>query len=194
MARSAEGRETAIFRSKLVMPRARGLVRPRLLGALDPLWQRQFGLIVAPAGSGKTTLAAQYAQTRASTTAWLRAERADGDIARLVRHLGEAVDRALGLNGPPGGGVDSVLTALEGWTGERALIVLDDIHLLDGSPALDAVGRLVSLVPPGVRVLGVGRAEPAGLDLLPAQARRRAVRGDRRRSAISTAGGGPAVP
>lgn len=163
MAHGAEGSDP-VFRAKLTMPRPRGLQRPRLLGALDGLWHTQLGLVVAPAGSGKTTLAAQYAQARVTATAWVRAERADGDVDRLVRHVGEAVVLGLGLR-PSGGGLDGVLAALEAWTGERALIVLDDIHLLDGTPALDAVGRLVSLSPPGVRVLGVGRSEPSGLDL-----------------------------
>lgn len=165
MARDTEPPGTVVFRSKLTMPAGRGLVRSRLLGALDGIWRGQLGLVVAPAGSGKTTLAAQYARSRADATAWLRAERADGDPSRLLGHLSRAVSGALGGPCPPGAGLDGILLALERWTDGRALVVVDDVHALDGTPALAALHRLATLTPPAVRLLAVGRSEPAGLDL-----------------------------
>jgi ATP/maltotriose-dependent transcriptional regulator MalT len=42
-------------------PRARGLLRERLLSVLPEIWRGRFGLLVAPAGSGKTTLLSQFA-------------------------------------------------------------------------------------------------------------------------------------
>lgn len=165
MAADTDPPGTVVFRSKLTVPAGRGLARSRLLGALDGMWRGQLGLVVAPAGSGKTTLAAQYARTRAEATAWLRAERADGDPDRLLRHLSRAVSGALGTRWQPGAGLDGILLALERWTGERALIVVDDVHALDGTPALACLHRLATLTPPAVRLLAVGRSEPAGLDL-----------------------------
>lgn len=165
MAGDTEPSGTVVFRSKLTVPPGRGLMRSRLLGALDGIWRGQLGLVVAPAGSGKTTLAAQYARSRVEATAWLRAERADGHPDRLLGHLSHAVSGALGVPPRPDGGLDGILLALERWSGERALVVVDDVHALDGTPALAALHRLATLTPPAVRFLAVGRSEPAGLDL-----------------------------
>jgi len=153
-----------VLRAKITAPRPRGLVRPRLLARLDGVWSRQLGLVVAPAGSGKTTMLAHYAAGRRIPAAWFRAERSDGDVGRLVRHLQEAVASALGVRPGRSGDLDDMLAELERWPGGRALVVLDDLHHLDGTPAAAAVDRLVALAPPNVRVLAASRTPP-GLDL-----------------------------
>jgi DNA-binding SARP family transcriptional activator len=153
-----------ILRAQVTAPRPRGLVRPRLLGRLDGVWSRQLGAVVAPAGSGKTTLLAQYAAERQGAAAWFRADRADGDAGRLVRHLQEALATALGLRLDPTGALDDVLAALDRWPGDRALIILDDLHYLNGTPAAATVDRLATLAPPKIRVLAASRT-PSPLDL-----------------------------
>ncbi|MEN3358774.1 MAG: hypothetical protein V7637_2756, partial [Mycobacteriales bacterium] len=153
-----------ILRAQVTAPRPRGLVRPRLLGRLDGIWSRQLGVVIAPAGSGKTTLLAQYAAERRVPAAWFRADSADGDAGRLVRHLQETLATALGLRLDRSGSLDDLLASLDQWPGDRALVVLDDLHHLNGTPAAGIIDRLGMLAPPKIRVLAASRTPPP-LDL-----------------------------
>ncbi|HVQ94214.1 MAG TPA: BTAD domain-containing putative transcriptional regulator [Mycobacteriales bacterium] len=152
------------LRAQVTAPRPRGLVRPRLLGRLDGIWSRQLGAVIAPAGSGKTTLLAQYAAERRMPAAWFRADGADGDADRLVRHLQETLATALGLRLDRTGALDDLLASLDRWPGDRALVILDDLHHLNGTPAAGIVDRLATLAPPKIRVLAASRTPPP-LDL-----------------------------
>jgi DNA-binding SARP family transcriptional activator len=154
-----------VLRAQLTAPRCHGLIRGRLLAQLDGIWPRQLGMVIAPAGSGKTTLLGQYAARRRVPAAWFRADAADGDADRLVRHLRSALGMALGLRLDGAGGLDDLIAALDGWPGDRALLVVDDLHHLDRTPAGAVVARLARLAPPAIRVLGASRTPPADLEL-----------------------------
>jgi DNA-binding SARP family transcriptional activator len=154
-----------VLRAQLTAPRCHGLIRARLLAQLDGIWPRRLGMVIAPAGSGKTTLLGQYAARRRVPAAWFRADAADGDADRLVRHLRSALGMALGLRLDGAGGLDDLIAALDAWPGERALLVVDDLHHLDRTPAGAVVSRLARLAPPSVRVLGASRTPPADLEL-----------------------------
>jgi DNA-binding SARP family transcriptional activator len=154
-----------VLRAQLTAPRCHGLIRGRLLAQLDGIWPRQLGMVIAPAGSGKTTLLGQYAARRRVPAAWFRADAADGDADRLVRHLRSALGMALGLRLDGAGGLDDLIAALDSWPGDRALLVVDDLHHLDRTPAGAVVARLARLAPPAIRVLGASRTPPADLEL-----------------------------
>src|SRR3954451_23131229 len=77
-------------------PAASGLTRPRLLRSLDRVLDTRLGIVAAPAGSGKTTLMAQWTRTAGMPVAWHRAEPADSAADALVGRLWAVLAPALG--------------------------------------------------------------------------------------------------
>ncbi len=150
-----------VVAAKLRVPRSEALARERLDTLLAGLWSRRLALVVAPAGSGKTTLLARLAATAHAPVAWYRADSLDGSLSSFLSHLEAALLSALG--DLPGGWTSALdmAHALDSWTGERALLVIDDFHALEGTPAEQALERLVEYAPSWL-VLAVGsRSRPA---------------------------------
>jgi DNA-binding SARP family transcriptional activator len=121
-----------------------GLLRPRLMAAFHrvatPHGRRAapLTLVVAPAGCGKTTLLAQYAETFDGPVGWLRIEPMDAAPDRLRAR---------------------VLAALPG-AGMPGLMVVDDLHFLEGSAAEAVLDRLLVAAPPGLHVIAASRRMP----------------------------------
>ena len=77
------------------IPRAPGLRRPRLMSALERVLDSRICAVVAPAGAGKTTALAQWAQRTPVDVAWFRADEDPVDPgSALLDGLGEAVHAA----------------------------------------------------------------------------------------------------
>jgi DNA-binding SARP family transcriptional activator len=154
--------QDTVVGAKVRVPRVTALVRERLNNTLDGVWQHRLGLVVAPAGSGKTTALAQFAATVDAPVAWYRAEAAEaGDPRLLLAYLERALTAALG---PLEGGWDSLeraVWALERWPGRRALLVVDDLHVLAASEGEQLLGRLVDYAPPALTVLVGSRSAPS---------------------------------
>jgi DNA-binding SARP family transcriptional activator/ribosomal protein S15P/S13E len=150
-----------VIGARLRTPRVDALVRQRVDELLDGVWQHPITLVVAPAGSGKTTTLAQFASRSPDPVAWYRADSADGSVARLLAHLEAALTAA--LPGLAGGwaSVDDAAVALDHWQGRRAALVIDDLHALRGTPAEALVERLVDYLPPHVRVAAASRTLPS---------------------------------
>ena len=146
--------------SKVRAPVPVGLSRERLETTLARLEAYRLALVVAPAGSGKTTLLAQLAAVTGVPTAWYRAEIWDRDEPALVGHLRVALRSAIGGFDEPVESVDDLLRALDDWTGDRAALVIDDLHTLEGTPAEQAVERLVDYAPDSLTVLAGSRVQP----------------------------------
>ena len=110
--------------------------------------------------------------------AWLGLDAGDADPARFWRYVVAALDRArpglagrMGpLLGPPPDSLDGLVTALinelaappgDGLVvdGEMVL-VLDDYQLADSGPVHESVAFLLENLPPGLRVVVSGRADP----------------------------------
>ena len=72
----------------------RVLVRRRLLAALDAASGRPIIWIDAPAGSGKTILAASYVAAKRCVPLWYSVDAGDSDPASFLHHLAEAARRA----------------------------------------------------------------------------------------------------
>jgi LuxR family maltose regulon positive regulatory protein len=144
--------------------------RRRLVQALDEGLARGRVLVCAPAGSGKTALLADWARGGGRPVAWLGLDAGDSDPARFWRYVVAALDRARpGLAGwvgplPPGsseGLVTAVINELAAGPGpDEVLLVLDDYHLVDSGPVHDSVAFLLENLPPGLRVVMSGRADP----------------------------------
>ena len=148
-----------ILAAKLRVPRADSLPRERLDDLLSRLWTRRLGLVVAPAGSGKTTLLARFAAIAGVPVAWYRPETWDGAEDVFLRYLEAALRGALG--GLPGGwgSVEDAARALQTWPGPRVLLVVDDLHTLEGTPAEAALERLLGYAP-SLHLLAGSRVHP----------------------------------
>jgi DNA-binding SARP family transcriptional activator len=122
-------------------------------------------LVVAPAGYGKTTLLAQYAERVDGDVAWHRTTPEDTDPAQLVASLRAALARA--GRAVPRTGSDGLASAL-GSSGEGLTLVLDDAHLLVDSPAEAELERLLAGAPGGCTAVLASR-RPPGLNLCRAE-------------------------
>lgn len=169
--------------TKFRMPRLRRdtIERPALLLQAQTLaHQRRVLLVQAPAGFGKTTLLAQLAGVLAQgpecQVAWLSLDADDGDPNRLFAALLGAL-RGLALeweidpllllgslhdDGPRSrAALGPLLDALSSYAGERAFLVLDDLHRIDDAAALRLLDHLIDRLPPEIGVLIGSRTEPA---------------------------------
>jgi LuxR family transcriptional regulator, maltose regulon positive regulatory protein len=126
--------------------------------------------VVAPAGYGKTTLLAQWAQRTARRVAWVSVDERDNDPAVLLTYLAVALDRVepidprvvRGMAGPGAsivGGVHRLAAAMAAMTQPVAL-VLDHVELLGNQQSLDAVAELAAQLPAGAQLLVASRARP----------------------------------
>ena len=85
----------ALSESKLRRPAGRpGIVaRPALVDRLSSVDTPAVISVVAPAGYGKTTLLAQWAESWQPRVAWVSADHRDNDPAVLLTYLATALDR-----------------------------------------------------------------------------------------------------
>jgi LuxR family maltose regulon positive regulatory protein len=144
--------------------------RQRLVETLGEGLARGRVLVCAPAGSGKTALLADWARGDGRPVAWLGLDGGDSDPARFWRYVVAALDRArpglAGRVGPlPSGSVEGLVTALINALAadpgpDEVLLVLDDYHLVDSGPVHDSVAFLLGNLPPGLRIVVSGRADP----------------------------------
>ena len=154
-----------VLSEKLRRPDPAGLSRPRLE---RPLLRREPGspvgtldLVVAPAGSGKTTLLAQVAAAAAIPVAWYRVTSDDETEPAFAAHLDRALALALseGSADVPPAGVNELLARWDRLA-RPALLILDDVHEIGGTPAERALESFVALRPPSLQVLVAARRQP----------------------------------
>jgi LuxR family transcriptional regulator, maltose regulon positive regulatory protein len=144
--------------------------RRRLAVALGEGLARGRVLVCAPAGFGKTALLADWARSGGQPVAWLGLDGGDSDPARFWRYAVAALARArpelAGRVGqPPPGSFDGLVTALINELAadpgpDEVVLVLDDYHLVDSGPVHESVAFLLENLPPGLRVVVSGRADP----------------------------------
>ena len=127
--------------------------------------------VVAPAGYGKTTLLAQWAERDDRVFAWVSVDEKDNDPKVLLTYLARAldavqpVDRRLFdvLSSPassvPGSVVPRLSAAFTAMT-TPVVLVLDDVHLARNSECRAALSVLADHVPAASRLVLAGRDEP----------------------------------
>ncbi len=145
---------------------ATALPRQRLEARLAAAFESRLTLVVAPAGSGKTTLIGRFAATSGAPVAWYRAESWDADEASFVRHVEAALEAAVPGIGGGWADITSAAAALEeaGAAGSPispVLLVIDDLHTLEDTPAEAALGRLVDYAPAWLTIVVGSRVVPS---------------------------------
>ncbi len=156
----ARRQRVAVVGAKIRPPTVVALVRERVNRTLDLVWSHRLGLVVGPAGSGKTTALAQFATAADAPVAWYRAEATEADPAALLAHLEAALVSALGVAGN-WATLEHAVAALERFGGGRALLVVDDLHELVSSDAERLLEKLVGYAPSWLHVLAGSRTQPS---------------------------------
>lgn len=159
--------------AKITKPVTRGaFLRTRLFDLLNHT-NAQVSWIAGPPGSGKTILAATYAEQSKKPCVWLRLDEADADPASFFLHLTHAVATAgLAETTPlPRLAPEQLLNvpvfarqffrALCQSTASGRLIVVDDLHELPEDTVVSSLlSILVQEVSRGTRVLLLSRKAP----------------------------------
>ncbi len=171
--------------SKLHPPLARPGIVPRtvLLDRLLASHAAPVISVVAPAGYGKTTLLAQWAQRKGPRVGWVSVDQRDNDPAVLLTYLAVALDRVE----PIDPSVFRTLAAPSAWAAATVVpriaaalsvmtqpvaLVLDHVELLGNVQCLDAVAELALQLPAGSQLALVSRSRPPlPVGLLRAQGR-----------------------
>jgi DNA-binding SARP family transcriptional activator len=143
------------------LPETPALVRQRVLAALEVARTTPLTILVAPAGAGKSTALAQFVRAWGARWTWYRAERGDTDPAGLWRRLEGGLREV--VPELPGGWHD--LAAARGALASvdaapRTVLVIDDLHELDGSDAALQIGELVPALPPWLTIVAASRSVP----------------------------------
>ena len=132
----------------------------RLDALLDSVWSYRLGLVVAPAGAGKTTLLARFAARAPGPVGWYRAEPWDRDEPALLRHLEAALAPQMVGLATGWQRVADAANALDAWRDGPVLLVIDDLHTLEDTPAEAALERLVDYAPSSLTILAASRLPP----------------------------------
>lgn len=153
------------------LPSLTGVIdRPRLLSKLESALQYKITLICAPPGYGKTTLTAQYAAQTDHPVVWHRIEDRERDLPnfhnRCVAALSELAPDIGAISYSPGRTpvelASSVANALRSTISDPFVYVLDDVHSVSGSAAVELWLRtFISLMPSNCHVILISRTLPS---------------------------------
>lgn len=180
--------EPHILRTKLYAPRLPEIVaRERLLKELERARSIKLAAIVAGAGYGKSTLAAEFLQRLGTPFVWYQLEETDSDLSEFLSYL------VAGLRGiHPGFGertlslmasvaspreqsrsiLSTLITELDELAGEDLFVALDDFHLVNESPAIiEAMTFLLGHMLPNFHFIILSRSA-LSLNLTELRARR----------------------
>jgi LuxR family maltose regulon positive regulatory protein len=161
-----------VVETKLAGPSARPgtLPKPDAIARLCAS-KLPFATVVAPAGYGKTTLLAKWAEADPRPFAWVALDGRDHDALVFLRYIAAAIDRvepiapeALeALSGPAGSiwskrvpRLGSALAALD----RPLVLVLDDLHAVANPSCMDVLAALFEYVPAGSQIAVASREEP----------------------------------
>jgi LuxR family maltose regulon positive regulatory protein len=150
--------------------------RPRLLAMAARLASKRLAVIKAPAGFGKTSLAASWLEwlhQRGSPVAWLAAGSDDDEPARFLFYVAQAMHRVM-----PGVGADALDLIRETFlisphaivstlindladVDEDVYLFMDDYHWVTNQELHDAVAFFLRHAPSQAHVVITTRTEPA---------------------------------
>ena len=142
-------------------PEITGLLRPRLIPCVGGTSNARLGLVIAPPGTGKTTLLTQWAAHRSSTVAWYRSNPRDAKPGRMLARFAAALGMAADEESPRS---FAELELLAGRLERPLVFVVDDLHTLAHTCAESELERLLALNLPQVHFL-VGSRRPPPFNL-----------------------------
>jgi DNA-binding SARP family transcriptional activator len=155
-------------------PAPHELRRERLLEVLHKHRARPLILLVAPAGFGKSTLAATYARDSGAAVAWISLQPADRDARRLFARLADALDAGFGevdsvrelrrglSEGADGVGLARLLLEDLAQAPSGFIVVLDDFHVVsEAEDVVNAVDALIRDLPEAGQIVITARDAPA---------------------------------
>ena len=170
---------TFFLRTKLLPPRPAPslLPRPRLIDRLAQNFANPVTLVTANAGSGKTTLVADFVRSHAQPFVWYQLDHTDADpcvflgyitygIKQIVPGFGEATfaylkEAAKELAQQPERAVDVLLNETLDRVEQKFVLVLDDYHHLGAdTPVHRVVDRLLTYLPDLIHVIIISRDLP----------------------------------
>jgi LuxR family transcriptional regulator, maltose regulon positive regulatory protein len=163
-----------IFRAKLRPPPtpAYYVDRSRLLELLDELVTAPLTLVVAPAGTGKTSLLSAWATRTRTSTAWLSVDETDVDPAQfwfgilaaletVVPGCDEGARVLLRRRNGVNAAVARLLSDLEAAATQTVVLIVDDLQLVDRDGAIAAsLAQFVMHLPTWLHVVLASRREP----------------------------------
>ena len=185
-------------------PRANLVERSSLISRLSEDPDRRLSLISAPAGYGKSTLAAQWVAQLALPTAWVRLEAADNDPQtffeldprRAAAHRPGSRRRhrvALTEQGADAEAIVHQLIEDLSVTTRSFVLVLDDYQVIEESAIHQAIDLLMQHLPAAMRLVLISRTMPP-LRLARLQASGEAPGGHAKRLAVHRGGDAPVLP
>jgi len=163
-----------LLQTKLSVPSAvSGLVtRQRINFRLDGGLRGGLTLVIAPAGAGKTTAAAQWIQARELRAAWLSLDAGDNDPMRFLDYLAAALkklrpdagDKAAGVLSSSGAPLwEAAVSLLIDELSELpfdVVLVLDDYHVISEQLVHEALSFLLRYAPQNLHTVLISRCEP----------------------------------
>ena len=146
--------------------------RPRLLQRLDQGLEGKLTLLCAPAGSGKTTLFADWLHSshrQKMPVAWVSLDEGDNDPTHFWRYICIALEQTIGehlslLLQNSSHGSETMLTELMNLLAESAIpfvLVLDDYHLITTQSIHHALTFFIEHMPANMHLVLLTRFEPS---------------------------------
>jgi LuxR family maltose regulon positive regulatory protein len=158
---------------KLRIPSTRpgSVRRTSLIERLAREASRPIVSVVAPAGYGKTTLLAQWAERSGQAVAWVSVDEQDNDPKVLLGCVARALDAVQPVARPVFDALASPASSVPGSVVPRlgnafaamtvpVLLILDDVHLLRNRECRAALSVLADHVPGSGRLMLAGRDQP----------------------------------
>ncbi len=147
-----------ILRTKLHRPPVSGdhVHRPRLLEYLDQRRKRPLGIVSAPAGYGKSVLISCWLETSDIPNAWVSLDEHDTDLRQFLIYFlaaiqtifPDAVNETMTLSNasslPPLSVLGRSLANELDSIAQDFIVVLDDIHRVQGKTVYDFLSELLS--------------------------------------------------
>lgn len=164
-----------LVQTKLQIPRSPpyAVQRTRLIETLERDVPRyKLTLLAAPAGYGKTTQLAQWAQASHLPIVWLSIDEEDNNIDRLLRYVlkgweeiqPDIATSPLGvLLGALSPNVEAVFAAFINATNlrpDQLIFILDDYHLIKDEATHEGLTFLLDHAPPNLHFVLAARGEP----------------------------------
>ncbi len=183
--------EPPILRTKLYPPRLPEVVaRERLLGELNKHRSAKLIAIVAGAGYGKSTLAAEFLQRAGTPFVWYQLEDTDSDLSVFISYLAAGIrdihsgfgkknlphsDSAMDVTEQSKAILSTFLWELDELVGEELFVVLDDFHLVNDSVQITgAMDFLLDHMLPNLHFIVLSRSA-LSLDLADLRVRRESL-------------------